>query len=507
MHRGFLAARTADGAIGIAHGFCPQIGFLIHIAFAQAFLHGVEVGKLMQEEHVDLRQRMKFLQGNAPANGLIDGVHPLVGAPANQLHQRLIGQLAQFLHPQGVAADFRAAHSLHQGLLHAHADGHHLASGLHLRAQSALAVHKLIKGPLRQLGHNIVQRRFKAGAGLAGNGIAHFIQGIPDGDLRGALGDGIPGSLGCQGRGATHPGIDLNNRVLKAVRVQGKLAVAAALHLQGRNDVQGGPAQHLIFLVRQGQRRGHHDGVAGMHTYRVNVLHGAHRHYVAQAVPHDLKLDFLPPGNAALHQNLGNGRQAQAVFGNLLQFRAVLADTAAAAAQGVCRAHNDRIADFLRKGQRVGDILHHLAGDTGLADGFHGFLEFQPVLRLLDGFTGSAQELDPVGIQEALLGQLHGQGQAVLAAQGGQQAVRLFLQDNAPDGFQGQRLNVNFIRGSPVGHDGGRVRVHQDNLQPCLLQRTASLRAGIVKLGGLPDDDGTGADNHYAVQFRIQRHW
>ena len=63
------------------------------------------------------------------------------------------------------------------------------------------------------------------------------------------------------------------------------------------------------------------------------------------------------PEMQLLHQNLGNGRQAQAVFGNLRAvLRAVLADTAAAAAQGVGRAHNDRIADFLRKGQRVVDI-------------------------------------------------------------------------------------------------------------------------------------------------------
>ena len=109
-------------------------------------------------------------------------------------------------------------------------------------------------------------------------------------------------------------------------------------------------------------------------------------------------------------------------------------------------------------------------------------------------------------LQEAFLGQLHGEGQAALSAQGRQEAVRLFLQDDAAQGFQRQGLDINFIRRGMVGHDGCRVRVHQHHFQPCVLQGTAGLGTGIVELGSLTDDNGAGADNHHAMQFRIQRH-
>ncbi len=52
-----------------------------------------------------------------------------------------------------------------------------------------------------------------------------------------------------------------------------------------------------------------------------------------------------------------------------------------------------------------------------------------------------------------------------------------------------------------VGHNGSRVRVDQDDLDPLFAQRAAGLRARIVKLGGLPDNDraGTNDDNFFNV--------
>ena len=139
-------------------------------------------------------------------------------------------------------------------------------------------------------------------------------------------------------------------------------------------------------------------------------------------------------------------------------------------------------------------------------DGLHGLLELQAILSLLDGLAAGAQQLHAVLLQEALLGQLHGQGQAALAAQGGQQAVRLLLEDDAPQRLQGQGFNVDMVGGGVVGLNGGGVGVDQYHLQPGGLQRTAGLGAGVVELRRLADNDGAGANNHDLVQFRIQRH-
>ena len=129
--------------------------------------------------------------------------------------------------------DLRAADGLHQGGLKGVGDGHDLAGGLHLGAQaSGWRRANLSKGHLRELDHHIVHRRLKAGEGLAGHVVFDLVQRVAQGDLGGDLGDGIARGLGGQGGGAGDAGVDLDDSVLKAVWVQGKLAVAAALDAQ-----------------------------------------------------------------------------------------------------------------------------------------------------------------------------------------------------------------------------------------------------------------------------------
>ena len=108
-------------------------------------------------------------------------------------------------------------------------------------------------------------------------------------------------------------------------------------------------------------------------------------------------------------------------------------------------------------------------------------------------------------IQETFFSQLHGQGQTVLTAQRGQ-AVRLFLDDDAANGLQRQRLNVDLIRRSAIRHNGRGVGVDQDNFQTSLLQRTAGLGTSVVEFSSLSDDDRTRTNDQYPVQLRIQRH-
>ena len=55
------------------------------------------------------------------------------------------------------------------------------------------------------------------------------------------------------------------------------------------------------------------------------------------------------------------------------------------------------------------------------------------------------------------------------------------------------RLDVGDVGRLRVGHDRGRVRVDQDHPIAFLAQRLAGLRAGIVELAGLADDDRPGA--------------
>ena len=122
-----------------------------------------------------------------------------------------------------------------------------------------------------------------------------------------------------------------------------------------------------------------------MHAHGIDVFHVADRDAVSGAVAHHLIFDFLPAGDAALHQNLTHTGETQAVCQNLLQLHLVMGDTAAASSQRIGGTQHHRIADFGSEGHAVLDGRHHQGGRAGLSDFFHGILEFLSVLRLTDG--------------------------------------------------------------------------------------------------------------------------
>ena len=57
-----------------------------------------------------------------------------------------------------------------------------------------------------------------------------------------------------------------------------------------------------------------------------------------------------------------------------------------------------------------------------------------------------------------------------------------------------------------VGHDRRRVRVDEDDVEPLFAQRLRALRAGVVELAGLPDDDGARADEEDALEVGAAGH-
>ena len=293
---------------------------------------------------------------------------------------------------------FQGADGLHQTGLEAVADGHDLTGGLHLGAQSTAGGGELIKGQAGDFQNTIVQGRFKASGGLAGNGVGDLVQGVAQGDLSGHLGDGIAGGLGRQGGGTGDTRVDLDDRVLEGIRVQGELAVTAALNFQGADDVQGGGTEHLILLVGQGLAGRHHDGVAGMDAHRVDVLHAADGDDVASAVPHDFKFDFLPACDTAFDQNFMDTGQLQTTVADLPQHELVIGDAAAGAAQGIGGTDDDGQADGVGELHRILHGVHHLGDHAGLVDGLHGVLEALAILCPTDGVGGGAQELDAVTI-------------------------------------------------------------------------------------------------------------
>ena len=80
-----------------------------------------------------------------------------------------------------------------------------------------------------------------------------------------------------------------------------------------------------------------------------------------------------------------------------------------------------------------------------------------------------------------------------------QQRVGFLAGDDFFDDLGGDRLDVGGVGEAGIGHDGGGVGVHQDDAVALGFQGLAGLRAGVVELAGLADDDRAGADDHDGV--------
>ena len=178
------------------------------------------------------------------------------------------------------------------------------------------------------------------------------------------------------------------------------------------------------------ERGRHHDGVAGVNPHRVKVLHGADGDGGALVVPHHLKLDLFPARDILFDEDLGDGG---AVAGRSAptsrQLFLVVGNAAAAAAQGEGGPDNDRVANAVGNGNAASsNVIGGVGGDDGLADVL--------AMASLNSCRSSAlsmasalvpMQADAVLLQEAFMVQLHGDGQAGLPAQAGQQAVRAAL--------------------------------------------------------------------------------
>ena len=418
----------------------------------------------------------------------------------------LVRQRLERGHDEAVHAHFQRAHGLEHGLLEAGADGHDLAGGLHLRADVLVGVDELVKRPARELEHDVVERRLGAGVGLSGHAVDDLVEVVAQRDAGGHLGDGVAGRLRGERGGAGHARVDLDDVVAHAVRVERVLHVAAALDAQRGDDVQRRAAQHLVLRVAQRLARRDDDGVAGVHADRVEVLHVADGDAVARAVADDLVLDLLPAGDAALDEVFVHAGGAQAVRADFAKLAFVLRDAAAGAAQRIGRAHDDRVAVLVREIDGRLDVVHDHGVDARLADGEHHVLEVLAVLGAADGVDLRAQQLHVVLLEDALFIELHREVQAGLAAQRGEQAVRPLARNDLFQRADGQRLEVHLVRDVGVGHDGGRVGVDEHHLHALLLEDAAGLRAGVVKLCRLADDDGAGADHQHLFDPFLLRH-
>ena len=193
------------------------------------------------------------------------------------------------------------------------------------------------------------------------------------------------------------------------------------------------------------------------------------------------------------------------MLGHLVKFFPVIGDAATSAAEGEGGPDDKReAADLLGDLARFLEIVGGAADRHVQADGEHQILEHLAIFAALDSFGIRADHLDAILVEGAAAEQGHGRVESGLATEGGQQdelAVGLdalhfldFPRDDLLDALGGDGFEVGAVGKLGIGHDGGRIGVHQDDAEALFPKRFARLGARIIEFARLPDNDRAGAD-------------
>ncbi len=524
-HAQLVAARADRGLVGpeqprqaaIRKSLRLQIpDFLDGQARQRASLEGPLAGDdlldLRQEPRIDRRLLEDLVEAHADPERVGDVEEPLGAGLADLLDDLLAVARAR---REAVDAGLEAAQRLLQAFLERAPHRHHLADRLHLRRQARVGGRELLEREARDLGDDVVDRRLEARRRrAAGDVVLELVERVADRQLGGDLGDREAGRLRCQRGGARDARVHLDDDHPAVLRIDRELHVrAAGLDADLAQDRDRGVAHQLVFLVRQRLRRRDRDRVAGVDPHRVEVLDRADDDAVVRLVADDLHLELLPADQALLDQEFVGRREVEAALADLLELVAVVGDAAAGAAEREARPHDHREAVAAGLGRDA--ALHcerflERVGDAGFrrrqSDAGHRVLELEPVLGLLDRLFVGADHLDAVLLQYAVLVQVEGAVERGLAAHRRQHRVGPLLGDDLLDHAPGDRLDVGDVGHLRVGHDRRRVAVDEDDAEALLAQRLAGLRAGVVELARLADDDRPGADDQDRAEVGALRH-
>jgi len=453
---------------------------------------------LREEPRVDLRVAVQLLDRHPDAERVGDVPEPL-GARVGELVADLVR--VDRLEVEAVDADLEPAQRLLQRLLERAPDRHHLADRLHLRGQPVVGLLELLEREARHLGDDVVDRRLeRRGRRAPGDVVREFVERVADRELRRDLRDREPGRLRRERGAARHARVHLDHDHATVGGADRELHVRPAgvdadLAQHGDRRV----AHQLVLLVGQRLRRRDGDRVPGVHPHRIEVLDRAHDDAVVLAVAHHLHLELLPAEERLLDQELVRRAHREPPLADLVELVLVVGDPAAGSAERERGPDDAREPDLGLRALRLLERVCDAAARRPEADARHRRLELLAVLGLVDRLLRRADQLDVELRQHALAREVERAVERGLPAHRRQQRVGALALDDPREHRPGDRLDVRDVGHLRVGHDRGRIAVHEDDLVALLAQRLARLRARVVELARLADDDRAGADDQDGV--------
>ena len=243
-----------------------------------------------------------------------------------------------------------------------------------------------------------------------------------------------------------------------------------------------------------------------MHAHRVKIFDGADDDGVVRLVAHHLHLKLFPAEQRLLQQHLVRRRQLQPMRGNLFKFITIIGNAAARTAEGKRRADDDRKTQRRLRRARLVHIMHRERLGAGEANLVHRLLEQIAVFRRLNRLHRRANQFHAVFLQHAVFGKIQRAVERRLPAHRRQNRVRALLGDNLLHRLPLNRLDVRRVCHLRIGHNRRRVGIDENDAQPLATQRLARLRARIIKLARLTDDNRPRANNQYRIQITTFGH-
>ena len=183
-----------------------------------------------------------------------------------------------------------------------------------------------------------------------------------------------------------------------------------------------------------------------------------------------------------------------------------MGDSTTRSAERERRPEHDWIPDVRHDNARIVNGICIARARRFDAQLVHALVEEPTILAAAYGSKVAPYHFDAVALERAGLGKLDGDVQRCLAAERGEQRIGLLTIEDLFDSRCGYGFDVSTISQLGIGHDGGGIAVHENDAVALLAQHLARLRARVVELARLPDDDGTRPDDEDRADVSPFRH-
>ena len=226
-----------------------------------------------------------------------------------------------------------------------------------------------------------------------------------------------------------------------------------------------------------------------MHATWVEVFDRANDDAVVRFVAHHFHLIFFPAQNRLFNQQFVGRRGIETALTDFQKLFFVVSNTAARATHGERWTYQSWKTYFGLSGQRFFHGVTHVRLWAMQTDFFHRQFKAATVFGFVDGVFSGTNQFHIVFFQHAIAGQIQGTVQCGLTTHGRQNRIWALFGNDLLNRLPTNRLDVSHIGHFRVGHDGGWIGVHQHHFIAFFTQSFTSLRARIVKLTRLTDDN------------------